>query len=80
MVSQSGNLAAQAQAENTASTTNVNQLTNQLGSISGVSINEETTNLLNYQNAFSAAARVVTTVDQLTTDVLNMGSGVTAVA
>jgi len=80
IVSQSGNLAAQAQAENTASTTNVNQLNNQLGSISGVSINEETTNLLNYQNAFSAAARVVTTVDQLTTDVLNMGAGVTAVS
>jgi flagellar hook-associated protein 1 FlgK len=80
MVSQSGNLAAQAQAENTASTTNVNQLSDQLGSISGVSINEETTNLLNYQNAFSAAARVVTTVDALTTDVLNMGSGVTAVS
>ena len=80
MVSQSGNLAAQAQAENTASTTNVNQLTNQLGSISGVSINEETTNLLNYQNAFSAAARVVTSVVNWSTDVLNMGSGVTAVA
>jgi flagellar hook-associated protein 1 len=80
MVAQSGNLSAQAQAENAASTTNLTQLGNQLGSISGVSINEETTNLLNYQNAFSAAARVVTTVDQLTTDVLNMGSGVTAVS
>jgi len=80
MVAQSGNLAAQAQADVTASTTSLNQLNDQLGSISGVSINEETTNLLNYQNAFSAAARVVSTVDSLTTDVLNMGSGVTAVA
>lgn len=80
MVSQSGNLAQQAQAEVTGSTTNINQLSNQLGSISGVSINEETTNLLNFQNSFQAAARVVTTVDQLTTDVLNMGSGVSPVA
>lgn len=79
IVAQSGNLAGQAQAEVTASTTSLNQLNDQLGSISGVSINEETANLLNYQNAFAAAARVVTTVDELTTAVLNMGSGVTAV-
>jgi flagellar hook-associated protein 1 len=79
MVAQSGNLAQEAQAENSASTTSVNQLTNQLGSISGVSINEETANLLNYQNAFSAAARIVTTVDTMTTDVLNMGAGVNPV-
>jgi flagellar hook-associated protein 1 len=78
IVSQSGNLAAQAQAEVGASTTSLNQLNDQLGSISGVSINEETTNLLSYQNAFAAAARVVTTVDQLTQTVLDMGAGVTA--
>jgi len=75
IVSQSGILAQQAQAEVTASTTSINQLSDQLGAISGVSINEETTNLLNYQNAFSAAARVVSTVAQLTQTVLNMGSG-----
>jgi flagellar hook-associated protein 1 FlgK len=80
IVSTSGNLASQAQAEVTASTASLNQLTDQLGAISGVSINEETTNLLTYQTAFSAAARVVTTVDALTTAVLDMGSGVTAVS
>jgi flagellar hook-associated protein 1 len=78
MVSQSGTLAAQAQAEVTASTTSINQLNDQLGAISGVSINEETTNLLNYQNAFSAAARVVSTVDQLTQTLLTMGAGTTS--
>jgi flagellar hook-associated protein 1 len=77
MVSQSGILAQQAQAEVTASTTSINQLSDQLGAISGVSINEETTNLLNYQNAFSAAARVVSTVAQLTQTVLSMGTGTT---
>jgi flagellar hook-associated protein 1 len=78
LVAQSGNFAAQAQADVTASTTSLNQLNDQLGAISGVSINEETTNLLNYQNAFAAAARVVTTVDQMTQTVLDMGAGVTA--
>ena len=77
IVAQAGNLAAQAQAEVTSSTTSLNQLTDQLGAISGVSINEETANLLNYQNAFAAAARVVNTVDQLTQTVLSMGSGAT---
>ena len=76
IVSTSGNLASQAQADLTASTTSLNQLNDQLGALSGVSINEETANLLNYQNAFSAAARVVTTVDQLTQTVLSMGAGV----
>jgi flagellar hook-associated protein 1 FlgK len=80
IVAQSGNLASEAQATVTATTTSLNQLNDQLGSISGVSINEETANLLNYQNSFAAAARVVSTVDSLTTDVLDMGSGVTAVA
>jgi flagellar hook-associated protein 1 FlgK len=79
IVAQCGDLVSQAQAMDTASTSSLTQLNDQLSSISGVSINEETTNLLNYQNAYSAAARVVTTVDQLTQTVLDMGSGVTTV-
>jgi flagellar hook-associated protein 1 FlgK len=78
VVSQTGNLTAQAQAEVTASTSSLNQLNDQLGSISGVNLDEETTNLMNYQRAYEAAARVITTVDELTQSVLDMGSGVTA--
>jgi|HubBroStandDraft_1064217.scaffolds.fasta_scaffold00132_26 flagellar hook-associated protein 1 FlgK len=78
LVSQTGNLTAQAQAEVTASTASLNQLNDQLGSISGVNVDEETTNLMNYQRAYEAAARVITTVDELTQSVLDMGSGVTA--
>jgi flagellar hook-associated protein 1 len=78
LVSQTGNLTAQAQADVTASTASLNQLNDQLGSISGVNLDEETTNLMNYQRAYEAAARVVTTVDALTQSVLDMGSGVTA--
>jgi len=76
LVSQTGNLTAQSQAEATASTASLNQLNNQLGAEAGVNLNEETTNLMNYQRAFEAAARVVTTVDTLTQSVLSMGAGV----
>ena len=77
-VSLTGNLTSQANAEVTASTSSLTQLNNQLGSVSGVNLDEETTNLMNYQRAYEAAARIVTTVDELTQSVLDMGSGVTA--
>ena len=74
LVAQTGNLASQAQAEVSATTTSLNQLDDQRGAISGVDIDEETTNLLNYQRAYEAAARVVSTVDALTQAVLQMGA------
>jgi flagellar hook-associated protein 1 FlgK len=74
LVAQAGNMASQAQADVSSSTASLNQLNDQLGALSGVSINEETANLLNYQNAFSAAARVVSTINQLTETVLTMGT------
>lgn len=40
--------------------------------ISGVSLDEEMTNLIEAQHAFSAAARFITTVDEMTTTILNM--------
>ena len=69
-----GNLTAQAQAEESASASTLNQLNDQRGGVSGVSIDEESANLLVYQRAFQAAARVVTTVDQLMQTVLTMGA------
>lgn len=50
------------------------QLTTQQGSESGVSIDEETTNLLRYQQAYSAAAQVITTMNNLFSVVLNMST------
>ncbi|WP_085522112.1 flagellar hook-associated protein FlgK [Tuberibacillus sp. Marseille-P3662] len=45
-------------------------------SISGVSVDEEMTNLIKYQHAYSAAARMVTTVNQMLDTVVNrMGRG-----
>jgi len=50
------------------------QLQDQRGSISGVSLNEEAANMVQYQNAFDAAARVVTTINELLATVINMGT------
>jgi len=74
LVSQTGNLTAQAQANVNASTSSLTQLQDQRGALSGVSIDEETTNLMNFQRSYEAAARVVSTVDQLTQAVLQMGA------
>jgi flagellar hook-associated protein 1 FlgK len=50
------------------------QLTNLQGSISGVNTDEEATNLIRFQTAFEAAARIVSTIQHLNTVVLHMGS------
>ncbi|NOY60357.1 MAG: flagellar hook-associated protein FlgK [Calditrichaeota bacterium] len=50
----------------------VGQLEEDRQAISGVSLDEEMTNLVNYQKAFQAAARLVTLADDLADTVLNM--------
>ena len=49
------------------------QLTTQKESISGVSLDEEAANLIKYQTAYQAAARVVSGVDSLLADAVNLG-------
>ncbi|MGH9406258.1 MAG: flagellar hook-associated protein FlgK [Terriglobia bacterium] len=48
------------------------QLQNQLASVSGVSIDQEASNLVLYQNAYSASAQVATMVNQLIQQTINM--------
>jgi len=67
-----GNWSSQAQSQASATQTSLQQLNNQRASVSGVSIDEETTNLIRYQNAYQAAARVISTIDTLTTDLFNI--------
>lgn len=74
LVFQVGNAASNAGSQSTAIGQNLLQLTNQQGSISGVSIDEETTNLIRFQTAYEAAARIVSTIQQLNTVTLDMGS------
>jgi flagellar hook-associated protein 1 FlgK len=49
------------------------QLENQRSALSGVSLDEEAVNLMRYQRAFEASARVVTAINELTDVALNFG-------
>jgi flagellar hook-associated protein 1 FlgK len=51
------------------------QLTSQQASESGVSIDEETSNLIRYQQAYSASARVISTINDIYTTLINMSLG-----
>jgi flagellar hook-associated protein 1 FlgK len=72
LIGQVGNDVSNATSEQTAVGLVLQQLTNQQASISGVSLDEEATNLVMYQRAYEAAARVISTVDELTSDTINM--------
>jgi flagellar hook-associated protein 1 FlgK len=48
------------------------QLDNQRSAVSGVSIDEEMTQLIEYQRSFAAASRVITTVDDMYQTLINM--------
>jgi flagellar hook-associated protein 1 len=69
-----GNAASNATAQSAAVGLNLQQLTTQQGSVSAVSTDEETTNLIRFQTAYEAAARIVSTIQQLSTVTLDMGT------
>ena len=71
-----GSASSDATSNLTATNASISQLKAQQSSESGVSIDEETTNLIKYQQAYSAAAQVITTVNTLFSAVLNMSTGV----
>jgi flagellar hook-associated protein 1 FlgK len=50
----------------------VNHLENYRESVSGVSLDEEMVNLVKFQHAYEAAAKLITTVDDMLNTVLNM--------
>lgn len=59
----------------TAVTSSLQQLTTQQSSESGVSVDEETTNLLRYQQAYTAAARVISTINDIYSTLMNISLG-----
>lgn len=65
----------QATNEQTAQNLVVQQLQNQKASISGVSLDEESANLIQYQTAYSAAARVVNVISEIAQTALTLGQG-----
>lgn len=72
LVYQVGTLTSTATAEQSAVQTSLTSLQDQESSVAGVSIDEESANLLRYEQAYEAAAKVVTTIQTLFTTTINM--------
>ena len=72
---QIGNQTSTATAQSAAVSLSLTSLNTQLSSVSGVSIDEESANLIRYQQAYEAAARVVTTISTLFDTTINMFTG-----
>ena len=72
LIDQVGNKVSNSTSEQEAVGLVLQQLTNQQGSISGVSLDEEATNLVMYQRAYEAAARVISVVDELNYETIEM--------
>ncbi|MDW5266501.1 MULTISPECIES: flagellar hook-associated protein FlgK [Acidobacteriaceae] len=70
---QVGNDAAGATTDNTAQQATLTQLTSQRDSLSGVSLDEEASNLTQYQRSYEAAAKVFSIVDAIMASALNLG-------
>ena len=60
-----GNAAANANAEQSASSLVLQQLNDQRSSISGVSLDQEAANMMQYQQAYSASAQVITAINSM---------------
>lgn len=74
LVASIGSTAANTSASLAATKLSLQQLSSQQSAISGVSIDEESTNLIRYQQAYTAAAHVISTVNSLFSVVMNMGA------
>jgi flagellar hook-associated protein 1 FlgK len=68
-----GNDVANGSAEQDASQLVLRQLQDQRGSVSGVSLDEEATNLIQYQRAYEAAGRMVSTVNEMLDVAIHLG-------
>src|SRR5947209_1947897 len=73
-VGQVGTAGSQVSGQLTAATASLSRLTARRSTESGVSVDEETVNLIRFQQAYSAAAKVIATLNSLYTTLLNMTS------
>ncbi|MFZ1008604.1 MAG: flagellar hook-associated protein FlgK [Candidatus Sulfotelmatobacter sp.] len=69
-----GNAASTASAEQTASSLVLQQLNDQRSAVSGVSLDEEAANMVRFQDAYSASAQVVTTINDMMYAVIQMST------
>lgn len=70
-----GNATSNASADADSSNLILQQLQDQRGSVSGVSLNEEAANLIQYQTAYQSSAKVISTINGLLLDAVNLGLG-----
>jgi len=74
-VAQLGSEIQQATTQGTTQDNVVQQLQAQRQNVSGVSLDEEAANLIQFQRAYQAAARIVNVVDEMTQTAINLGVG-----
>jgi flagellar hook-associated protein 1 FlgK len=67
-----GNDVSNASAEQNASSMVLQQLNDQRSSLSGVSLDQEAANMVRYQQAYSASAQVISTINSMMQTVINM--------
>ena len=72
LVYQVGSLASNASTESNSIQLSLTALNNQQGAASGVSVDEESANLVRFQQAYEAAAKVITTIQSLFDTTINM--------
>lgn len=77
LVFQIGNDTSTAQSENDSAQGVIEQLQNQIGAYSGVSLDEEAANLTEYQRAYQAAAQVAGVINDLLLTAINIGNSTT---
>ena len=68
-----GNQVSEVSTENTAQQAALTQLQNQIGSLSGVSLNDEAAQLETLEQSYEAASKMFTTLDQVMVSALNLG-------
>lgn len=74
MVSQNAIVASKTKADSDFQSEFVRSLQSQAAELEGVNVDEEMANLVTYQNAYSASARVVTTINQMFDTLLGIGA------
>lgn len=68
-----GSLVTEVSSENTAQQAALTQLQNQIGAISGVSLNDEAASLETLEQSYEAASKLFTALDEVMTSALNLG-------
>jgi len=73
MVTQLGSLTSEISTENTAQQAALTQLQNQIGTLSGVNLNDEAASLETLEQSYQAASKLFTVLDQVMLSALNLG-------